>query len=222
MTFTIQDRMSNCELCGANLKKKSDRCPRCGFVFQKEVRADSRDKAILEKHEGKSVDTVNRALKDGRAKLAAYLDNVVAKNLSREELVSLLDESLAYLQVPQAMGVDDVLRFDDDEKMFIVQISKHLEQMDGARGEPNGTLGTYVRLSNALHSLGDANEAMRMIEKALLINPKDRDAMFSRAKLLLTARKYQAARRCLEKIIAADPGDDDARSLAELIEQLDR
>ena len=60
---------------------------------------------------------------------------------------------------------------------------------------------------------------MRMIEKALLINPRDRDSLYGKAKLLFQAKRYEAARKCLDKVISTG-GDDNAKYLAELIDQL--
>jgi tetratricopeptide (TPR) repeat protein len=211
--------MSICELCGAKISKKLETCPRCGFEFQMEIRSDVRDKAILDKHEGKTVENVNRDLKNRQAQLMAHLDNLAAKSLSVEELVSLLDESLTFLQIPLALGVEDELRFNMEEKTFICQIAINLEMADTDNNGPVGTSGTYIRLSNALQSMGEQDRAMRMIEMALLINPRDQDAMYGKAKLLFYGKKYEASKKCLERLMAAG-GDKNAKYLSELIEQI--
>jgi tetratricopeptide (TPR) repeat protein len=211
--------MRKCELCGAEIPKKLETCSRCGFEFQKEIRSDVRDRAILDKHEGKTVENVNRDMKNRQAQLMAHLDNMAAKNLSVEELVSLLDESLTFLQIPLALGVEDELRFNTEEKKFISQVANNLETADSENNGPVGTSGTYTRLSNALQSMGEHERAMQMIEKALLINPKDRDAMFGKAKLLFYGKKYEASKKCLERLTSAG-GDKNAKYLSELIEQI--
>jgi len=149
----------------------------------------------------------------------AYLDNLAAKSLSREELVSLLDESLAFLQIPLVLGVEDDLKFNKDERTFIGKVADNLDFADSEHNGPIGTSATYIRLSNALQSMGEEGRAMLMIEKALLINPKDRNAMFGKAKLLFYSKKYDASKKCLERLIGS--GDDkNAKYLSELIEQI--
>ena len=194
-------------------------CSRCGFVFPKEVRADVRDSAILGKHAGKSVEKVNRDLRNARAQLTAYLDNMAAKRLSREEMATLTDEALAFLQIPLSIGVDDELRLNSQEREFVNLIVKNLEAADLENNGPVGTSGAYTRLSNALQSMGEQESAMRMIEKALLLRPKDMDAMFAKAKLLFYSKKYAQARKSLEKIISAG-GHENAMYLVELIDQI--
>jgi len=211
--------MKTCELCGAGIPKDLQVCSRCGFEFQREIRSDVRDKAILDKHEGKTVEHVNRDLKNRQAQLTAYLDNLAAKSLSVEELVSLLDESLTFLQIPLALGVEDELKFNTAEKKFISQVANNLELADSQNNRPVGTSGTYTRLSNALQSMGEHARAIQMIEMALLINPLDRDAMFGKAKLLFYGKKYEASKKCLERLIAAG-GNKNAKYLSELIEQI--
>ncbi|MDO9536887.1 MAG: tetratricopeptide repeat protein [Thermoplasmata archaeon] len=211
--------MKSCELCGANVSKKLERCTRCGFEFHKEIRSDARDKAILKKHGGKSVDSVNRDLKNRQAQLTAYLENIAAKSFTREETVSFLDEALTFLQIPLSMGVDDELKFNSDEKKFIELVAHHIESADIENGGPIGRPEAYVRLSNVLQSLGEQEPAMQMIEKALLINPKDSDAMFAKAKLLFRSKNYEIARKCLDKIIGSGE-DEKARYLVELIDQI--
>ena len=211
--------MKLCDLCGAEVSKKLDKCTRCGFEFQKEIKSDVRDRAILKKHYGKTVDIVKRDLKNRQAQLSAYLDNISAKSLSNEELVTLLDDALSFLQIPSVMGVEDELKFDDDETKFIRLVTSSLENADSENNMPVGSTSTYIRLSNTLHSMGDANKAMAMIEKALLINPRDLDATYAKAKLLFYAKKYDLAKKCLERLISKG-NDDKAKYLFELIEQL--
>ncbi|MBA3046678.1 MAG: hypothetical protein KKH41_07205 [Candidatus Thermoplasmatota archaeon] len=211
--------MVTCELCGAENTKGLETCSRCGFVFRKEVRADIRDSAILKRHKGKTLENVNRDLKNAQAKFTAYLDNMAARRLSREELSSLLDDALAYLLIPLTMGVEDELKFNQQEKQFINQVVENLEIADMENGVPVGTPGTYIRLSNALQALDEPEIAMTMIDRALLLNPRNRDAMLSRAKLLFYTKRYAQARKYLEKILKS--GDDEkARYLIELIDQI--
>jgi tetratricopeptide (TPR) repeat protein len=149
----------------------------------------------------------------------AYLDNLAAKSLTMEELVSLLDDSLIFLEIPLALGVEDELRFNIEEKKFISQVARNLEIADSDNIGPVGTTGTYIRLSNALQSMGEHARAMQMIGKALLINPRDQNAMFGKAKLLFYDKKYDASKKCLERLMATG-GDKNAKYLSELIVQI--
>jgi tetratricopeptide (TPR) repeat protein len=185
-----------------------------------EIRADSRDKALLERHAGMDVDEVKRELKKSQAILTAYLDNMAAKSLSVEELVSLMDESLSYLRIPLALRLEDELKFDKNEARFISLLSGCLANADSQNNRPVGSKVTYIKMSNALMALGRQGEAVDMIERALLINPRDRDALYCKAALLFNMQKYDAAKKCLEKLISSGD-DEDARYLSELINQLD-
>ena len=212
--------MKRCELCGAIVAKCLKECSRCGFEFQAEIRSDSRDRALLERHAGMEPEQVRRELRDCRAKLAACLDNMAAKGLSPQELASLLDESLKSMQIPLVLGADDDLRLDGEEANFIGLITECLESADSGCARPVATGSAYVKLSNALACLGRQEEALSMVEKALLIKPKDRDALLCKARLLFGMRRFDSARKCLGKLIASgDSGD--ARYLSELIDQLD-
>jgi tetratricopeptide (TPR) repeat protein len=115
--------------------------------------------------------------------------------------------------------VDDELRLNSQEREFVNLIVKNLEAADLENNGPVGTSGAYTRLSNALQSMGEQESAMRMIEKALLLRPKDMDAMFAKAKLLFYSKKYAQARKSLEKIISAG-GHENAMYLVELIDQI--
>jgi tetratricopeptide (TPR) repeat protein len=211
--------MKKCDLCGADVENGTVECTRCGFVFHLEISSDMRDVAILNKHAGKSVEKVHRDIRNARAKFTAYLDNMAAKSLSPEEVASLVDEALSYMQIPLSMGVEDELRFDHGETEFISLVVENLDRIDQENGNPVGTSGTYIRLANALQAMGEPEKSMRMIESALLLNPRDREAMFTKAKLLFQSKKYPQARKCLEKLSATEISED-ARYLLELIDQI--
>lgn len=211
--------MRRCELCGEKNPRDAESCSRCGFEFRRELQADARDGALLDRHAGKPVKVVRRELRNKRAQMRAYLDNLAAKSLSRDEISSLVNESLAFLQIPLEMGVDDTLAFDADEGEFITMMADAIERADADRGGPGASAGTYIRLSNALHFLDQQERAMRMAESALLINPKDPGALLAKAMLLFAEKKYPQARRCLEKL-AAGSAHPNARYLVELIDQM--
>ena len=211
--------MKGCELCGAENEDNAETCSRCGFEFPKAIRSDIRDKAILEKHQGKSLDQVKVELKEKQAQMRSYLENVEAKEIEKGEMVALLDGALEFLKVPYILGVEDELAFSQDEAGFIELMLSIIEKADAEHGGPIATSGTYIRMANALHAMDDSDNAMKMIEKALLINPQDKDGQYARAKLLFYAKDYKAAKRCLEKLM--EKGEHPkAGYLAELIEQI--
>jgi tetratricopeptide (TPR) repeat protein len=210
--------MRRCELCGAENAADAETCSRCGFEFRTEILADSRNEALLDRHRGKAVRVVRRELKNKRSRLMAYLENLDAKRLSTEEIVTLVNDSLAFLQIPLEMDVEDGLAFDAEESAFIERMAEALEKLDSC-GSPAAAPGTYVRLSNALHFLGQQDRAIQMADRALLINPRDGSALLAKASLLFSQRRYAQAKRCLEKLLA-EREDDRARCLLDLIEQM--
>lgn len=220
--YTVTDYqavMRKCELCGAETSESLPACPRCGFEFQREIRSDTRDRAILEKHGGKSVDNVKRDIRNRQARFTAYLENLSAKNLSPEELVTLLNDALTFLEIPLALGAEDELKFESAEREFINLMAVNLDRADAVHGMPIGSGATYVRFSNAFLSMGEPVRAMAMIERGLLINPKDRDAIFGKAILLFRLKKYDAAKKCLERLVSAG-ADENVRYLYELMDQM--
>ena len=211
--------MKTCDLCGADNKEGIETCHRCGFEFPKTISSDMRDKAILSKYDGQDLDQVRKELNKQQTRMRAYLENMDAKSLKKEELVSLLDQALSFMKVPNTIGVDDELNFSKDESNLIKLLFRILERADHDHGTPIATSGTYIRMSNALFFLDEAGLARDMVEKALLINPNNADAQYSKAKLLFYEKDYQGARRCLGKLIEKGQHPK-AGYLAELIDQL--
>ena len=75
-----------------------------------------------------------------------------------------------------------------------------VEKLDIENRGPTATAGTYVKLTNALTSMEKTKRAMDMLEKALLINPKNLDVQYGKAKLLFSIKDYDAAKKVLKKI----------------------
>lgn len=211
--------MKPCELCGAENGDDDITCVRCGFEFPKSISSDVRDKAILQKYSGKDMGAVRKEINRQHARMRAYLENMDARELKKEELVVLLAQSLEFLKVPAVMGVEDELRFSGGEEAFIRLIFKTLERADQDYGGPTASPATYTKMANALQAMGESLNAMAMIESALLIDPRDDDAQYGKAKLLFYAREYAAARRCLEKLVEGGRYPK-AVYLVELIDQL--
>jgi len=213
--------MKSCDLCGVENDKKNSCCFRCGFDFPKSIRSDIRDEAILKKYEGKSVEEVKRELKIKQTRLRTYLENMDTNALEKENLVALLEESLKFLRVPIVLGVEDELNFSQQEVDFILLMQKIQKKADMERGGPVSTMAVYIKMANALQSMNESEQSIDMINKALLINPNNQDALFTKAKMLFYTKEYAAARRCLEKLI--EKGEHPkANYLAELIDQISK
>lgn len=211
--------MKSCELCGAENGDDAERCIRCGFDFPRAIRSDIRDEAILKKYKGKSLEEVKRELKIKQTRLRSYLENMDVKALNRQELLALLEESLGFLRVPVIMGVDDELNFSQQETSFILLMHRILKKADAENHEPVSSFSVYIKMANALHSMNYPEQSMDMINKALLINPNDQDALFTKAKLLFYIKDYEPAKRCLGKLM--EKGENPkANYLAELIDQM--
>ena len=211
--------MKCCDLCGAENQDETKTCLRCGFEFPLVIRSDIRDEAILKKYDGKSLEEVKRVLKTQQTLLRSFLENIDAKALRKEELVTLLDDALGFLRIPVALGVEDEILFSQQEASFIKLMLTILNRVDSDNGGPIATSNTYIKMANALQAMEEPGHAMNMIEKALLINPQDKDALFVKAKLLFYIKDYDAAKRCLEKLM--EKGEHPKASyLVELIDQL--
>ncbi len=211
--------MKCCELCGVESDDKTQCCSRCGFDFPRAIRSDLRDEAILKKYEGKTVEEVKKEIKIKQTRLQSYLENMDTKTLKKEELVALLEESLGFLRIPVVLGVDDELNFSKQEVSFIMLIHRSQEKADIESGDPIFTSAIYTRMANALQILNHSDESMGMINKALLINPNNQDALFVKSKLLFYAKNYAAAKRCLEKLMEKGKHPK-AGYLVELIDQI--
>jgi tetratricopeptide (TPR) repeat protein len=212
--------MNECELCGAKIEARQKSCPRCGFEFPKEVRSDTRDEKILEKYDGKPIETVRKDLKDKVSYLTSYFENLDVLKGEVQDMHAFIEEALGFLQVPMTMGFGDEMRFSDrEEKLIQVSVSK-LEEADASRGTPLASVRSYIRLANALNCLGISSRAMEMIEKALLKEPNNTDALYGKAMLLFYEKRYEDSKKYLAKLLEKTKADSKTVYLAEMIEQL--
>ena len=212
--------MTLCELCGAEIKDEDEVCPRCGYEFPKSVHSDSRDQKILAGKEGVNVEDLKRNMRDKLTYLTSYFENLEVRELVYKEFPSFLEEALGLLHVPMTIGMGDELKFNEKEQNLIKVIVAKLDQSDNQVGDPVASTRSYIRLANALHCLGEADSAMRMIDKALLKEPANLDALFGKAKLLFYQKRYGEAKRYLNKLMAKDDKYPRSVYLAEMIEQL--
>jgi tetratricopeptide (TPR) repeat protein len=212
--------MKNCELCGAILEGEMAACPRCGFEFPKKVYSDIRDNALLKKYEGKTIETVQHDLKDKTSLLTSHFENLDMNEYTTKEIITSVEETLDFLQIPTVIGLGHELKFTDREEKLINALMSKLEQVESDQGSPVASARAYTKLANATHCLGDVKTALKMVNKALLKEPNNPDALFGKAKLLFYEKKYNEAKRYLDKLLAKSKKDQNSLYLAEMIEQI--
>ncbi len=216
----LSGRMNSCELCGAQAEDGQKTCPRCGFEFPEVVRSDIRDEKILERYKEKPLETVKRDLRDKLSQMISYFENVDLGQMDVNDLTAFVDEALAFLHVPVTLGLGDEMNFNEREEILILVTVSKLEEADNISGRPLASTRSYIRLANALNCLGECSRAMEMIDKALLKEPNNIDALFGKAILNFNEKKYEEAKRYLEKLMAKTEAHSKALYLAEMIDQL--
>lgn len=212
--------MKKCVLCDEEVPKEEASCPRCGFDFPPEVRADERDAKILEKHKGKEADQIKRDLAEKFSMYMSYFENLDPNSGRADEFASFVEEAVSHLHIPIVIGMGDELKFSEKEEAVVRTIARRLIDPQSTNLLPRVRANTFMRLSNAMYCLGDPVWAMSLIELAIQRNPNNADALFNKAKLLFYSKDYKKARAFLNKVQMKDPERDDARYLAEMIEQL--
>lgn len=212
--------MKKCELCGAILEGEMTACPRCGFEFPKKVYSDIRDEALLKKYEGKPIDTVRHNLKDRTSLMTSHFENMDMNEYTTKEIITSVEETLDFLQIPTVIGLGHELSFTDREEKLIKALISKLEHIESNQSSPVVSARAYTKLANATHCLGDMKTALEMVNKALLKEPNNPDALFGKAKLLFYEKKYEEAKRYLDKLLAKSKKDQNSIYLAEMIEQI--
>lgn len=212
--------MSTCELCGAEVKEGESNCHRCGFEFPKAVCSDSRDQRILDKYKGKATEEVKRDLRDKMSHLISYFENLDVHSDCDRDLTAFIEEALEFLHVPVAMGIGDELVFNEREETLIAITAAKVEETDVHQGHPAASVRSYVRLANALNSMSQCSRAMEMMDKALLKEPNNTDALFGKAKLVFYEKRYEESKRYLAKLLKKDKNHQKAQYLAEMVGQL--
>ena len=212
--------MSVCELCGAEVEEGEHHCHRCGFEFPRTVRSDSRDSKILTKYEGKGTEQVKRDMRDKMSHLLSYFENLDVHSDCDRDLTAFIEEALEFLHVPVTIGIDDELKFNEREERLIAITAAKVEDNDLHQAHPAASVRSYVRLANALNSMGQCSRAMDMMDKALLKEPTNIDALFGKAKLLFYEKRYAESQRYLAKLLKKDENHEKAQYLAEMVGQL--
>ena len=209
--------MRVCELCGETVSEDEGSCSRCGFEFPQEVFSDSRDASILEKHNGKSVDVIKKELSER----ILYFRNLDAQSLMPAEFSALVEEAVSFLHIPVVIGFGDELRLDEKEKELILAMWERLAETRASVDAHNIRTESYMKLSNALFCLEYKEKAMELLDMAIFRDPNDPDALYNKAKLLFFEKKYDESKRYLAKVTSKCPDREDAKYLAEMLEQLD-
>ena len=212
--------MKTCELCGASIDNGQEKCPRCGFEIPKKVYFDVRDQSIPKKYKDIAVETVKHDIKDKTSLFTSHFENLDVNNSTPEDITASVEEVLDFLQIPMIIGLGDELKFTEREEKLIRTLIEKLERSEIVHGVSVASARSYIKLANAAHCLGDAKKAMNMINKALLGGPNNPDALFGKAKLLFYEKRYDDAKRYLDKLLAKTKKDSKSMYLAEMIEQI--
>ncbi|MCK4756944.1 MAG: hypothetical protein KAS67_00670 [Thermoplasmata archaeon] len=212
--------MSTCELCGEEVSEGKKSCPRCGFEFPAEIRADARDDIILKKHDGKEAKDIKRGLAERFSKYISYFENMDPERVMPEEFAALVEEAVSHLHIPMVLELGDVLRFSKKEEEVLVVISSRLLQPDSLVLVTRMQTRTIIMLANGLYTLDMTKDALEMVELAVHQNPRDSDALYAKAKLFFFDKNYAGAKKCLEKVREREPERDDVQYLLEMIAQI--
>jgi tetratricopeptide (TPR) repeat protein len=78
----------------------------------------------------------------------------------------------------------------------------------------------YGNLGSLLVRKGEFERALKVLDKALQINPHYVNAWLHRARAMAILSRFEAAQECLEKATVADPEDQTVKSIKTLIDQL--
>ncbi len=208
-----------CELCGEAVQDGQDSCPRCGFRFPASVHSDTRDSAILTKHDGKPADEIKKSLDERFSRYMSFFENL-RPGITETEFSGYVDEAVAHMHLPVVIGIGDELNLSGRERAVIKAMTQPILDPGQPNYIQNIRTATLMKLSNALFCLGNNEPAMQLIDAAVQRNPNDDDALFNKAKLLYFAEDYEESLRFLEKVTLKNPERDDARYLAEMIQQL--
>jgi tetratricopeptide (TPR) repeat protein len=77
---------------------------------------------------------------------------------------------------------------------------------------PDEARNTYT-LAIALHSFDRTPEALRVLERAAVKWPRNRNVLLARATILRDSGQRDAARKAADDLLRAFPGDQDALAL---------
>ena len=212
--------MSTCELCGEEVSGGKKSCPRCGFEFPAEIRADARDDIILKKHDGKEAEDIKRGLAERFSKYISYFENIDPERIMPDEFAALAEEAVSHLHIPMILELDDVLKFSGKEEKVLKVISGRMLQPDSLALVTRMQTRTLIMMANGLYALDMTEDALQMVELAVHQNPKDADALYAKAKLLFFDKDYAGARKCLEKVKEREPERGDVQYLLEMIAQI--
>ncbi len=207
-------------MCGEEVPKTSGKCSRCGFEFPPAITSDTRDQAILDKNDGREAGDIKKGLAERFSKYISFFENMDPNSIRPDEFSSFVEEAVSHLHIPATIELDDDIKFNDKEKQVILVISRRLLDPDALDLVSRVRTRTMIMLTNGLYSLEMPVESMQMVNMAVHRDPKDMDALYGKAKILLFEKNYAASKRCLEKIIDRQPDRDEAKYLLEMIEQI--
>ena len=98
------------------------------------------------------------------------------------------------------------------------QMDLALESLQkAAELQPGTARYTYV-FGVALNSAGKPVQALDVLQKGHLVNPRDRETIFMLASINRDIERYDEARKWAQKLVASNPADQNAAQLIEMID----
>ena len=67
-------------------------CSRCGYEFPAEITSDTRNEAILSKHDGKEPDDIKKGLAERFSKYISYFNSLIPGSIDPQEFAAFVEE----------------------------------------------------------------------------------------------------------------------------------
>jgi pilus assembly protein FimV len=148
--------------------------------------------------------------------LERLADLYVQQGVLSEARPLFLQIAEAHLKTNQAPKAVDVLHRLLDVEPENPRVQMRLAELYNVMGQKKEAAQTYFAYAQRLFDRGDAEEAPKLIDRALEVDPTNAAAQLLKAKILMAALKDAEAIATLEKHPEADAGGDVTNMLVEL------
>jgi lipopolysaccharide biosynthesis regulator YciM len=148
--------------------------------------------------------------------LERLADLYVQQGVLSEARPLFLQIAEAHLKANQAPKAVEVLHRLLDVEPENPRVQMRLAELYNVMGQKKEAAQTYFAYAQRLFERGDAEEAPKLIERALEVDPSNAAAQLLKAKILMAAQKDAEAIAILERHPEADAGSDVTNMLVEL------
>ena len=149
-----------------------------------------------------------QARADELAPLERLADLYVQQGVLSEARPLFLQIAEAHLKANRAPKAVEVLHRLLDVEPDNPRVQMRLAELYNVMGQKKEAAQTYFNYAQRLFDRGDAEEAQKLIERALDVDPTNVAALLLKAKILIAAHKHVEAIAILEKHPEADAGGD--------------